>query len=125
MKAGRSTVFSFLLVSLLLVADAVRAADTPVAGLFSGISDPGKPTVLTSGTTSLGSLNSQGEGIFDLKNNSGSAITSLLVAVDAGATVGSETRYSCSSLTRLLPTCNTSVSGNTIYLLFSGMPQID
>jgi hypothetical protein len=76
------------------------------------------------GTTDLGVLNALGHRTFKLRNNSGAAISSLLVAVELGAppTAG---QFNCSSLTRLLSSCQTYTAGSVVYLFFTGTPQIE
>ena len=79
------TRWSFLLIFPLfaLLAATGYGAATPVAGLFPGLLDnSGVPTNVGAGVTKIGNLNAVGLGVFALRNTSGAAITSLVVAVD-------------------------------------------
>lgn len=117
----------FLLAALataaLIGTHAVQAADNPVAGLFSGLNTKSATVAVPAGTTKIGTLNASGEGTFNLQNTSGGAISSLLVAVDAGAPL-KLMGYGCSTFSTLLTTCKADVVGNVVYLLFSGTPDI-
>jgi hypothetical protein len=109
----------------------VRAADTPVAGLFidvspEGVTGPGegRPLLLGAGMTAVGTLNALGLRTFKLKNDTGAAIASLLVAIDVG-TAPARGQFNCSSLSGLLPSCQASTAGSVVYLYFTGAPAID
>jgi hypothetical protein len=122
---------SLLLLSLMLAPAIVLAADTPVAGLFpdvspEGVTVPGagRPLLLGPGMTDLGTLNALGLRTFKLKNNTGAAISSLLVAIDVGAPPASG-QFNCSSLPGLLSSCQASTAGSVVYLHFTGTPPID
>jgi hypothetical protein len=118
-------------VSLLLVSAAARAADTPVAGLFPDVSPEGvtlpgagAPLLLGPGVTNLGTLNALGQRTFRLKNNTGAAISSLLVAIEFAAPPPAA-QFNCSSLTQLLRSCETYTAGSVVQFYFTGSPQID
>jgi hypothetical protein len=124
MKERWSFALTILSVTLLSGAAVLHAIDNPVAGLFRGRSDIGGTTLIGQGRTELGTLNARGAAVFNLRNDSGQAITSLLVTIDAGAPA-SPARYSCSALTQLLRSCRTEMTGTLIHLVFSGEPAIE
>jgi hypothetical protein len=112
-----------MLVAAVLGAGAVHAADNPVAGLFPGHNTRTATVAVPAGTTRIGALNASGEGTFNLQNTGGRAMSSLLVAVDAGAPLKA-VGYGCSTFSTLLTTCKADVVGNVVYLLFTGTPDI-
>ena len=118
MKTCSLLVSSFLVLAAPAAVHA--AATTPVAGIFAGINTNGAPTSVAAGPTKLGVLNAYGPTVFELKNNTGATMKSLLVAVDLGAPT-SGVRYACSTLTgQALPSCRSEMVGNTLYFVFSG-----
>jgi hypothetical protein len=101
----------------------VIAADHPTAGLLAGHNQTTPPISVTSGTTSLGPLNAQGERVFNLVNASGKPITSLVVTITAEAPLPA-IGHACSSLNALLKSCTAEVKGNVVTLNFGGSPDI-
>lgn len=100
------------------------ASSIPVVALFPGNANPVGFTQVSSGTTKLGTLNQAGLGVFDMRNNSGGAIKSFVVAVDLGATAEAG-KFGCSQVTTLLlNTCTVQGRGNVLYVMFSGAPEI-
>jgi hypothetical protein len=102
----------------------LSAADTPVAGLFNANREVTPVSVpVTASATKVGETNSRGEAIFNLKNASSRPLTSVLVAIDFDAPPDAA-KYTCSTLSEVLPTCRTGSKGNTLFLLFSGAQPI-
>jgi len=112
-----------LLVVVMPGAVLVQAADNPTVGLLAGHNSLTPEVAVPAGTTKIGTLNSVGEAVFNLVNTSGKPITSLVVAIDAGAAV-KPAGYGCSMFNALLKTCAVDVTGNVITLTFSGTPDI-
>ena len=123
MKTRWFTALAILTFVSLLGLHTVHAAATPVVGLFPGITQNAAPTLLGPGATKVGVLNSLGPTVFDLRNNSRTAIKSLLVTIEVGSPTDGA-NYTCSSLNQLLTSCRTEARGNVLYVLFSGSPEI-
>ena len=121
------TVLSILLIAFFagpVAAQSPQASERQaVAGLFPDYGVIAAPMPLPAGATRIGKLNSRGEGAFELQNPSREPISSLLVALDTGKPVERPT-YGCSQLAVFLKTCTVEVSGNVIYVLFGGEPEI-
>jgi hypothetical protein len=130
MNLSRLVVRTVLAIILIAFFAGPLAAQSPqaseklaVAGLFPDYGVIATPMPLPAGATRIGKLNSRGEGSFELQNPSREPIASLLVALDTGKPV-ERPIYGCSQLGIFLKTCTAEVSGNLIYILFSGEPEI-
>jgi hypothetical protein len=119
----RTFVLALLIASLLPGMALVQAADNPTVGLLAGHNQLTPEVVVPAGTTKIGTLNSNGEAVFNLVNTSGKPIAGFVVAIDAGAAV-KPLGYACSTFNALLKTCTVDVAGNVITLTFTGTPDI-
>jgi len=119
----RTFVLTLLVVVMLSAMALVQAADHPTVGLLAGHNTVTPAVAVPAGTTKIGTLNAAGEAVFNLLNTGGKPITSLVVAIDAGAAV-KPLGYACSTFNALLKTCTVEVAGNVINLAFSGAPDI-
>lgn len=123
MHPRRTFLLTLPVVVMLSGAVLVQAADNPTVGLLAGHNSITPPVTVPAGTTKIGTLNAAGEAVFNLLNTGGKPITSLVVAIDAGAEV-KPAGYACSTFNALLKTCTVDVTGNVITLAFSGAPDI-
>ena len=100
------------------------ASSIPVVALFPGNALPVGFAQVANGTTQVGTLNQLGLGVFDMRNNTGGPIKTVVVAVDLGAPAEAG-KFGCSQVTTLLlSTCTVQARGNVLYVMFSGAPEI-